>query len=73
MDCIVHGVAKSRMQLSDFNKKKKKWGASYLQLILKQFRKKYTYLFESVCVCVCIHKEKEKERIKQDLENLGDK
>lgn len=45
-------------------------GASYLQLILKQFRKKNVHICLSVCVC--IHKEKEKERIKQDLENLGD-
>ena len=34
---------------------------------------KNVHICLSVCVCVCVYKEKEKERIKQDLENLGDK
>ena len=72
MDCIVHGVPKSRMQLSDFNKKKKSGGHHTYNLFSNNLEKNI-HICLRVCVCVCIHKEKEKERIKQDLENLGDK
>lgn len=51
---------------------KKKSGEHHTyNLFSNNLEKKCIYLFE--CVCVFIHKEKEKERIKQDLENLGDK